>query len=178
MRLKPFSQEDWESFAGCESEMPFTADVKVITAKGKKLTVDSLVIVDGKTVQFMFHSSSGKDYGYVKEFDTPGSAYNYCIDLDDDFISESGLIADGFELEAQSGELDADDIFDTHFDVWEVYSTPYDEDNPGNTLFIAVEKELVIEWNSDEYSMKPATFLGNASNFIDITIRSRPSENK
>jgi len=68
MMFKPFSEEDWECYAGCESESPMIGEAVLFTTYN---IYDIVIIIDDKTVEMdlIDRYDDEKVFVYLKEFE-------------------------------------------------------------------------------------------------------------
>ena len=91
MKVKDFTQVDWDAFAGCESENPKIGNFKIteidLQDSYKQVTAEGVLILDGDRVQIhmMLNDESEEEFTLDKEFENPAVAQIFVNGMEDNY---------------------------------------------------------------------------------------------
>jgi len=94
MKLRPFTKDDWNAFAGCRSEEPKIGEIIIAEVdKNLKRLIhhDAIVIVDGNEITIQVFK-----YSTHKENNDFGCSY-YSKEFENEFVAE--IFANGMKTE-------------------------------------------------------------------------------
>lgn len=99
MNLNPFTESDWDAFAGCDSKHPFISEEDFIMYGEEDFTYIGLIIVDGKTVQVhgSLDDDDEKEILLHKDFESTAEAATYVMKLENE-SNVDDLLSDGFKI--------------------------------------------------------------------------------
>jgi len=99
MHLRPFTKDDWDGFAGCDSKYPFTCDNVIVldVVDGHDRLWTGLLVVDNNIVQIHLYRGDDDDELILHcEFDSTEQAITWVMNSDSKRTMQK-LMATGFK---------------------------------------------------------------------------------
>jgi hypothetical protein len=93
MHLRPFTKDDWEGLAGCDSKYPFTCDS--VTVPDHDRTWEGILVVDNHIIQFHLYDSNDDELILHCKFDSTEQAITWAMKTEP-CTTMSKLMAVGF----------------------------------------------------------------------------------